>query len=144
MMAEAEGDNANATRLEAFLTSVKYPERAPRGASAFTLRVDGMAVRAEERDGGIVLSYSLADDDAHLPVLARYAAGRMLREDATLAWDNGAFLWQEVPAGANSAEMVRDFERFMDSCDWWRERVDALRGDNAAVDAAPESMVIRP
>ena len=77
-------------------------------------------------------------------MLARYAAGRMLREDATLAWDNGAFLWQDVPAGANSAEMARDFERFMDSCDWWRERVDALHGGKATSAADMESMVIRP
>ena len=68
----------------------------------------------------------------------------MLREDAALTWDNGAVLWQDVPADADSPEMARLFERFMDSCDWWRERVDALHGGRAATDAALESMVIRP
>jgi len=143
-MAPAEGNDTEVTRLGLFLKSVGYPERAPEGVSAFTLRVDGMEVLAEERDGCIVLSYSVSDDDSLLPALARYSAGRMLREDAALTWDNGAFLWQGVPADAGQPEMARVFERFMDSCDWWRERVDALHGGKAPADAALESMVIRP
>ena len=143
-MASAEGNREEMTRLGLFLKSVGYPERAPDGASAFTLRVDGMEVVAEERDGRVVLSYAVSDDDSLLPSLARYSAGRMLREDAALTWDNGAFLWQDVPADASQAEMARVFERFMDSCDWWRERVDALHGGKASADAAPESMMIRP
>lgn len=143
-MASAEGNKTEVTRLEMFLKSIGYPELAPRGASAFTLRVDGMEVLAEERDGSIVLSYSVSNDDSYLASLARYAAGRMLREDAALTWDNGAFLWQEVPANASSSEMSRAFERFMDSCDWWRERVDALHGDGAAANVAMEPMVLRP
>jgi len=143
-MASAEGDNAEVTRLGLFLKAVGYPDRAPGGSSAFTLRVDGMEVVAEEREGRIVLSYSVSDDDSLLPALARYSAGRMLREDAALTWDNGAFLWQDVPADASQGEMARVFERFMDSCDWWRERVDALHGGKATPAAAMESMVIRP
>jgi hypothetical protein len=103
-----------------------------------------MEVVAEERDGRIVLSYAVSDDDSLLSALARYSAGRMLREDAALTWDNGAFLWQDVPADASQGEMARAFERFMDSCDWWRERVDALHGGKASAAAAPESMMIRP
>ena len=132
------------TRLDAFLASVGYPERASDGAVSYALRVDGMEVVAEERDGRIVLSHVVSNDDSTLPSLARYAAGRMLREDAALTWDNGAYLWQEVPADADSAGMARFFEKFMDSCDWWRERVDALHGDGGTTDAAMESMVLRP
>ena len=143
-MASTEGDNREVTGLGLFLKSVGYPDRAPEGTSAFTLRVDGMEVLAEERDGRIVLSYSVSDDDSLLASLARYSAGRMLREEAALTWDNGAFLWQEVPAGASQSEMARAFERFMDSCDWWRERVDALHGGKASADASIESMMIRP
>ena len=144
-MASAEGNKAEVTRLGLFLKSVGYPDRAPEGSSAFTLRVDGMEVLAEEREGRIVLSYAVSDDDSLLPSLARYSTGRMLREDAALTWDNnGAFLWQDVPADARPPEMARAFERFMDSCDWWRERVDALHGGKTAPDATPESMVIRP
>ena len=143
-MASAEDDNAEVTRLGLFLKAVGYPDRAPSGSPAFTLRVDGMEVIAEEREGRIVLSYSVSDDDSLLPALARYSAGRMLREDAALTWDNGAFLWQEVPSDASQPEMARVFERFMDSCDWWRERVDALHGGKVPADAAMESMVRRP
>ena len=143
-MASAEGDKTEMTRLGLFLKSVGYPDRAPEGGSAFTLRVDGMEVLAEEREGRIVLSYAVSADDSLLSALARYSVGRMLREDAALTWDNGAFLWQDVPADASQSEMARDFERFMDSCDWWRERVDALHGGKVETDATPESMVIRP
>ena len=101
-MTSAEGSKTDVTRLGLFLKSVGYPDRAPDGASAFSLRVDGMEVLAEERDGRIVLSYAVSDDDSLLPTLARYSAGRMLREDAALTWDNGAFLWQDVPADRKS------------------------------------------
>ncbi len=130
--------------LNMLLSAIGYPERRSDAGGLFTLRVDGMEVVAEEREGRILLSYSVSDDDSLLPALARYSAGRMLREDAALTWDNGAFLWQDVPADASKAEMARVFERFMDSCDWWRERVDALHGGKASAGAAMESMVIRP
>ena len=143
-MASTEGNSTDVTRLGIFLKSVGYPERAPEGASAFTLRVDGMEVVAEERDGRVVLSYAVSDDDSLLPSLARYSAGRMLREDAALTWDNGAFLWQDVPADASQAETARVFERFMDSCDWWRERVAERRDEGAAAGVPLAEMMIRP
>ena len=133
------------TRLEHFLKSVGYPDRVPEGSSSFTMRVDGMEIVAREASGRIVLSYSLSDDLSIVPTLCSYAAGRILREDAVLTCDNSsAFLWQDAPASSSEREMVRFFETFVDSCDWWRERVDALSGGATASTAPDDAMVIRP
>ena len=132
-------------RLEHFLKSVGYPDRVPEGSSSFTMRVDGMEIVAREAGGRIVLSYSLSGDSAIVPTLCSYAAGRILREDAVLACDkSSAFLWQDVSASSGEREMVRFFETFVDSCDWWRERVDALSGGATASTAPDDAMVIRP
>ena len=132
-------------RLEHFLKSVGYPDRVTEGSSSFTMRVDGMEVVAKEASGRIVLSYSLSDDSSIVPTLCSYAAGRILREDAVLTCDkSSAFLWQDAPASSSDREMVRLFETFVDSCDWWRERVDALRGGVTASSAPDDAMVIRP
>ena len=132
-------------RLEHFLKSVGYPDRVPEGSSSFTMRVDGMEIVAREADGRIVLSYSLSGDSAIAPTLCSYAAGRILREDAVLTCDkSSAFLWQDAPASSGAREMVRLFETFVDSCDWWRERVDALKGGATASRAPDDAMVIRP
>lgn len=141
------------TPIERLLAAIGYPERISHGSVSFTLRVDGVEVFAEEVGGRLVLSHALADDAALLHVLAVYAAGRMLMEDATLAYGSlpasgasglRAFLWQDAPADADSHAMLRLFESFMDSCDWWRARVAALREDEAAEASAPETMMIRP
>ena len=132
-------------RLEHFLRSVGYPDRVQEGSSSFTMRVDGMEVVAKEASGRIVLSYSLSGDSAIVPTLCSYAAGRILREDAVLACDkSSALLWQDVSASSGEREMVRFFETFVDSCDWWRERVDALSGGATASTAPDDAMVIRP
>jgi hypothetical protein len=132
-------------RLEFFLKSIGYPDRMPEGSVSSALRVDGMEVLAEERNGRIVLSYVLTTEASFLPVLSGYAAGRMLREEAVLAHDrSSAFLWQDAPANSGARELVRLFETFVDSCDWWRERVDALRGGASASGAPDDTMVIRP
>ena len=115
----------------------------------FTMRVDGMEILAEEVGEKIVLSYVLTDDESLLPMLAAYAAGRMLREDAVLAYGEigggrSAFLWQDAPSDADARAMLRLFETFMDSCDWWRDRVSALRVGNMEVPEADRAMVIRP
>ena len=122
------------TVLEHFLKSVGYPDRAPEGSSSFTMRVDGMEIVAEEAGGRIVLSFALTDDASALPLLASYATGRMLKEDAVLAYGapgrqvsgphgRAAFLWQDAPADADERTLLRLFETFADSCDWWRARV---------------------
>lgn len=139
--------------IDRLLAAIGYPERASDGSSQFTLRVDGAEVVAEETGGRIVLSYALGADEGMLPRLAAYAAGRMLREDAALAYGSvqtsgpsgsQAFLWQDVSAGADAHAMLRLFETFMDSCDWWRARVDALHGDGTAAESAHETMMILP
>lgn len=133
------------TAVEKLVAAIGYPERISGGGGPSVLRVDGMEVSAEEADRRIRLSYALTDDETLLPTLATYAAGRMLKEEAALSYGDGrAFLWQEAPADADAHAMLRLFETFMDSCDWWRARVDALRGNAEVAAAVPETMMIRP
>ena len=74
--------------------------------------------------GRLVLSRKLTGDAAALPRLASFAAGRIMREEATLAFGDGeALLWQAVPADSDDRTLLRLFETFADSCDWWRERL---------------------
>lgn len=137
--------SAGLTAVERLAAAIGYPERVSGAVSPFIIRVDGAEVVAEETNGRVVLSYALSDDSAIVPTLCSYAAGRILREDAVLACDkSSAFLWQDAPASSGAREMVRLFETFVDSCDWWRERVDALRGGTAASSAPDDAMVIRP
>ena len=75
------------TAVDRLAAAIGYPDGDPTGTAVRILRVDGMEVEAEERDGRIVLSYALDGEAALLPSLAEYAAGRMLKEEATLAWD---------------------------------------------------------
>lgn len=131
--------------VERLVAAIGYPERISGNGVSSVLRVDGMEVSAEEADRRIRLSYVLTDDEALLPTLATYAAGRMLKEEAALSYGDGrAFLWQDAPADADARVMLRLFETFMDSCDWWRARVDALRGNAEVAVAVPETMMIRP
>ena len=132
------------TAIERLIDAVGYPERAPRGALSFTLQVDGADVLAEERGGRLRLSLKLAAGEALLPKLAAFAAGRMLREEAALSVDGsrGPFLWQDAPASANAHALARLFETFMDSCDWWRARVEERGG--AEDRTQPELYMIRP
>ena len=77
-----------------------------------------------------------------IPALAAYAAGRMIREEATLAFGEGnVFLWQDAPSDADDRTLMRLFESFTDSCDWWHARVDERgKGDMVEISEA----VIRP
>ena len=130
--------------VERLAESIGYPEQVPQGAVSFMLRVDGMEVLAEEQGGRLVLSMTLSTDESVLPKFASYAAGRMLREEATLAVDRQnfrVFLWQAAPLPADSRTLRRLFETFMNSCDWWRERADDLKGESRS---EPDTMVIRP
>lgn len=139
------------TAIARLADAIGYPETVPGGSSFFTLRVDGAEILAEEAGGRIVLEFALSDDASILQPLAGYAAGRMLKEEATLAFGGiqasghsgpQAFLWQDEDAGADGRSLLRLFETFMDSCDWWRERVNALR--RSEVVPPPEAMMIRP
>lgn len=130
------------TGLEYFLKAIGYPDRAPEGSVSFTLRVDGREMLVENTAGRIVLSHILTEDGSLFPTLAACAAGRILREDATLAYGrSSAFLWQDAPADADDRAFVRLFESFADSCDWWRARVDE-RGKVGSVEIS--EAVIRP
>ena len=136
------------------IEAVGYPDGAPDGALSFTFRVDGAEVFAEEAAGRLVLSCVLTDDETLLPQLARYAAGRMLREEATFSFGPpglsppdrrpAAFLWQDAPAGSDGPALLGLFETFMNSCDWWRERVEGRRSSAESLSADSETMVIRP
>ena len=68
---------------------------------------------------------------------------RMLRDDAVLSCDaDGAFLWREMPSGADAGTMQSVFESFADSCEWWRARLEEADAGGGA-SQFPE-MVIRP
>ena len=163
-----QGRPVGRNAADRLLTVIGYPERVPKTDELFTLRVDGREVFVEESAGHIVLSIVLTEDESMIPTLAAYAAGRMLREEATLAYGsfevskfrslegtaskplnlqtsklpgNHVFLWQDAPADANDRTLLRLFESFTDSCDWWRARVEE-RGKGDAVEISES--VIRP
>ena len=130
------------TAIERLAEAIGYPDRMPEGSLFATLRVDGAEVSAAVTGDRLVLSQRLTDAADKLPALAGYAAGRMLREEAVLTYgDGGAFLWQDAPAGAGEQVLMRLFESFMDSCDWWRARVESSRAEEKT--EFPE-MMIRP
>ncbi len=114
-------------------TAIGYPDRIPAGASSFTFLVDGMEVRSVEADGVLRLSHALEASADDLPFLADWAVGRMMRDEAALAVSPSGepFLWDEAPAGCDDAALKRVFEMFMNSCDWWHQRLEERSGDGA-------------
>ena len=137
-----QGRSVGRNAADRLLAAIGYPERIPNTNEPFTLRVDGREVLVEMSAGRIVLSVALTEDESMIPALAAYAAGRILREEATLAFGNGnVFLWQDAPADADDRALVRLFESFTDSCDWWLARVEE-RGKGDAVEISES--VIRP
>lgn len=131
--------------IERLAGAIGYPERIPEGAASFPFRADGAEIASVESDGCIRLEYALSDDETMLPTLAAYAAGRMLKEDAILSYGDGrAFLWQDAPADADARELLRLFETFMDSLDWWRERVEDRKSRVESRANEEATMVIRP
>lgn len=133
-----------ATSLARLATAIGYPEEVPAGARAFMFLVDGREVEATEEKDRLRLSWRLprAEEDGGLVRLAEYAAGRMLKEEAVLAWDpmaDAAVLWQDISVRTGDALLRRFMEVFLMSCDWWAARVE----DAAVVSHMPE-MVILP
>ena len=123
--------------------AIGYPDPVPETAFAFPFAVDGYTVKAQVEAGRLVLRTDLAAGDGDLATLAGYAAGRVLKDEAALAFDRAAgtaFLWQAVPADAGSAEMRKSFEDFARACDWWRARAEELGKPRPEM---PE-LVIRP
>lgn len=113
--------------------------------NAFVLKVDGEDIRVLVQSNRYVFSCIIAreeEDSSILATLAEYATGRILKEEAVLAWDeteDAVILWQDVPLNASSASLRRVFELFLTSCDWWLSRVQ----NDSVVSSFPE-MMIRP
>ena len=130
--------------IEQLLTSIGYPEQVPDGAESFALYVDGGEIVAHANGRGLRLTCNLTDDESQLPRLAGYAAGRMLRDDAVLAFgDSGAFLWLDVSPDLDRMSLQRRFETFADTCDWWRTRLAESEAGGETSAPFPE-MMIRP
>ena len=123
--------------------AIGYPLVVPADRLDFTFKVDDGEVRALDLDKRIVLTRVISREIEDLPRLAAYSAGRMLRESATLYWDErggAVMLAQEISATATSHELKVFFETFADSCDWWLARTAAEPVKSASF---PE-LVIRP
>ena len=131
------------TAISALATAIGYPEEVPTASESFVFSVDGGRVEASVERGRLVLVRGLAAaGDVDLAQFAGYAAGRVLREEAVLAYDPGddrVILWQDVPADADAGLLRRFFEVFAASCDWWLARLD----EAGSATSIPE-MTIRP
>ena len=132
--------------IDRFLQSIRYPERPRAVSDGVAISVDGEEVRVSERGGGLVFARTLvagADADEQIQRLMELAAGRILKEEATLSYDperEALILWQAVAANADETRLRRVFELFCTSCDWWTARTS---GEAEVIDRMPE-MVIRP
>ena len=123
--------------------AINYPEKVAEDLSVYAFRVDGWEIIAEKSGARIVLKRYLEVGCDDLPQFASYVAGRLLREEASLAWDESvqkALLWREIPSNANLAEMKDAFEEFADSCEWWMQRASDI---NTPESAFPD-VLIRP
>lgn len=123
--------------------AIGYPEAVPNGSSSYRFSVDGKPVYADVSNGRLVLRAEIAAaGDVDLAVFAGYASGRVMKEDAVLAYDPDSdrlILWQEISSAASDAILRRFFEVFTASCDWWRARV-----QGASVATSVPEMMIRP
>ena len=133
------------TALERLAGAIGYPDGIPDGASDFVFRVDGGEVHASASGGRVLLCGKISGDPEALPQLASFAPGRMLRENAVLAFggmagSQCALLWQDAPATSDEHAFARLFETFMDSFDWWKARAEAMRGETSEI----PPMMIRP
>ena len=129
--------------LENLCEAIAYPDPLPDGATSYRLLVDGGEVVAHLLGSRLVLSRVLSRQEEHLPKLAGYASGRLLKEEAVLAWDEregACILWQDCAVGASSAQLLHFFKIFLASCDWWLARVADLSAEQVSI---PE-MVIMP
>ena len=131
------------TAIRSLATAIGYPEEVNTASESFVFSVDGGRVEASIERGRLVLVRELASSgDVDLAQFAGYAAGRVLREEAVLAYDptdDRLILWQDMPADADAGLLRRFFEVFAASCDWWLARVDGA----SPASPVPE-MTIRP
>ena len=131
------------TAIRSLATAIGYPEEVNTASESFVFSVDGGRIEASVERGRLVLVRELASSgDIDLAQFAGYAAGRVLREEAVLAYDptdDRLILWQDMPADADAGLLRRFFEVFAASCDWWLARV-----DGASPAASVPEMTIRP
>lgn len=131
------------TAIRSLATAIGYPEEVNTASESFVFSVDGGRVEASIERGRLVLVRELSSSgDVDLAQFASYAAGRVLREEAVLAYDptdDRLILWQDMPADADAGLLRRFFEVFVASCDWWLARV-----DGASPAASVPEMTIRP
>lgn len=113
-----------------FLTAIGYPlDEVESREGPLALLVDGFEIELRAMRGGLVLRLSLGKlGETDAARVAGYAAGRMLKEEAVVAYDperGELILWQKVPAGTGASGAKLAFELFMTSCDWWKSAVGA-------------------
>jgi hypothetical protein len=125
--------------------AIGYPDAVAADAARAALLVDGAEVVATEEGGRAILQAAVASgpSDETLLALAGFAAGRILREEAVLAYEpkaDAALLWQAAPQGADALALRAFFRAFTASWDWWRARVSELESPKPSF---PEVM-IRP
>ena len=121
---------------------IGYPERVPEGALSFGFVVDGETVEARQSGGALLLVWRFPEK-APVQRLAELAPGRILREEAVLAWDapsKRAILLQVSAKGADDRSLVATFQEFLDSRDWWMRAVDELMAPKPTL----ADLVIRP
>ncbi len=132
--------------LDRLAEAISYPAEEHRlGGTQAVFAADGLSVSVTEGAGRLRFCYALGPTtEAGFSALARYATGRLLREEAVLAWDprnKQLLLWQEVSSGVSNEDLARNFELFLASCDWWVARMDEL----AKADGKPPAeLVILP
>ena len=128
--------------IERLAAAVGYPEAVPEAAVSFVFRVDDRPIRARMSGARMILQWDFPAG-ASVETLAGFAAGRILREEAVLAWDPAMerlILWQSVAKGADERSLVGAFQAFLNSCDWWAERVRELSAPKAKL----ADLVINP
>lgn len=126
---------------ENFVSAIGYPEdEVLREGDGLSLVVDDREIRLRERNSMIVLEHRLGSESVEK--LAEYAAGRLMKEEAYLAFDGEsgeAVLREELPGNALPTTMRKVFELFTASVDWWSARAAELKSQ----ERIPE-MMIRP
>ena len=117
--------------IEKLAEAIVYPEEIPAEAKSYVFAVDDFDVRAVVEGGRVMLSGTVCtptkdlSGEEMLVKLSEYAAGRILKEEAVLAWDpdsDSVILWQEFPEKAELNDLRRFFEVFTASLEWWRDR----------------------
>lgn len=137
------------TTIEQLANAIGYPDDVPPGCRDYVFTVDDYEIRAQEANGRLRLTATVftpardGSEDERLTELATYVPGRILKEEASLAWDpdsDSLVLWQEMPTAVDANDLRRFFDVFAASCDWWAERV---RQAGSSAPVFPQ-MVIRP